>query len=265
MKLTLLLFLIFPLKIIGQAIQPESVQSLYFETYKGNIKLGSATGFVIKSKTKNYLVTNYHVLTNKNPKNGEWLDSKKPFSPDNIKIMHNANILGNYVVCSEKLFDKTGKKLWHENKIGKEMVDVVELPLTDTIRAKIYPVNYKTSSYDNVVITVTERIFILGFPLGIKSAPFFPIWKSGLIASEPATDQENKPIIWVDAITYPGMSGSPVYFKTDDVVKFKNGRHGMVQGDTAKFMGVFSHSHKFNVYGALWKASFLEKIFDDLP
>jgi len=44
----------------------ESVQSLYIEIYRDNIRLGSATGFVICSKTKNYLVTNYHVVAIKN-------------------------------------------------------------------------------------------------------------------------------------------------------------------------------------------------------
>nr|WP_315245771.1 trypsin-like peptidase domain-containing protein [uncultured Flavobacterium sp.] len=262
----IILFFLAPMSLLAQekSIQRESVQSLYIEIFKDSTFLGSATGFVIKSKTRNYLVTNYHVVTNKSPTNNQWLDPKLPIAPNKLKIVHNANILGNYVISTENLFDKKGKQLWYDNKIKNEMVDVIELPLTDTVKAKIYPVNYKTSSYDNVKITPSERVFILGFPKGIKSAPFFPVWKSGLLASEPDFDQEGKPIVWVDALTYKGMSGAPVYFKTDDTVEFKNGKHGFVQGSQAKFMGVFSHSYEF-IYGALWKASFLENIFDSLP
>ncbi|TRX29906.1 trypsin-like peptidase domain-containing protein [Flavobacterium sp. ZT3R18] len=249
----------------NKVIQPESVQSLYIELFNDSTFLGSATGFVIKSKTRNYLVTNYHVVTNRNPTNNEWLDPKFPIAPNKIKIVHNANILGNYTISTENLFDKKGNKLWYENKIKNEMVDVVELPLNDTIKAKIYPVNYKTSVYEQVRITTSERVFILGFPKGMKSAPFFPIWKSGLLASEPDYDQEGKPIVWVDALTYKGMSGSPVYFKPNDKVLFKDGAEGFISGGgTAKFMGVFSHSYEF-IYGALWKAEYLEKIFDSLP
>jgi hypothetical protein len=35
----------------------ETVQSLFIEIYKDNLKLGSATGFIIRSRTRNYLVT----------------------------------------------------------------------------------------------------------------------------------------------------------------------------------------------------------------
>lgn len=250
----------------GQGAQKESFQSLYLELYKDNRKLGSGTGFIIKSKTQNYLVTNYHVLTNKNPTNDEWLDPNCPLSPNKVLIMHNANRPGYNIAIIEDLYDKKGKPLWHEDRIGKEMVDVVELPLKDTIKIKTYPVDYKKSSYDDVLISTTERVFILGFPKGINSSPYFPVWKSGLLASEPDFDQEGKPIVWVDAITFPGMSGSPVYFKTNEVVKFKDGSQGIIAGiNKSKFMGVFSHSHMSSVYGALWKASFLEKIFDSLP
>jgi hypothetical protein len=249
----------------NKTIQPESVQSLYIEMFKDTTFLGSATGFVIKSKTRNYLVTNYHVVTNRNPTNNQWLDPKFPIAPNKIKIFHNANILGNYTISTENLFDKKGSKLWYDNKIKNEMVDVIELPLTDTIKAKIYPVNYKTSSFDKVKITTSERVFILGFPKGIKSVPFLPVWKSGLLASEPDFDQEGKPIVWVDALTYKGMSGSPVYFKPNDKVKFKDGSEGFIAGGNgAKFMGVFSHSYEF-IYGALWKAEYLSDIFDKLP
>jgi len=243
----------------------ESVQSLYIETFKNGILLGSATGFVIKSKTKNYLITNWHVVTNKDPKTRNWIDPKTPISPDNIKILHNANILGNYTITTEKLAKSDGSILFKEFQINNEMVDVVAIPLTDTlINVKIYPVNYKTT-FDSLLISPTDRIFVLGFPLGVRSAPAMPIWKSGLIASEPDIDQESKPIIWVDIISYGGMSGSPVYYITDKLM-FKNGSSSnMIGGSQSFFMGVFSHGYyKINT-GALWKSTYLKPLLDSLP
>ncbi|MBI4547894.1 MAG: trypsin-like peptidase domain-containing protein [Ignavibacteriae bacterium] len=242
----------------------ESLQSLYIEVYRDSSKLGNATGFVIKSKTQYYLVTNYHVVTKKNPINNQWLDSTRPIAPNRIVIAHHANKLGNYVIKTEPLLDKSGNSLWYQNNINKEMVDVIELPLKDTLGVSFYPVNYHSSAYDSVLITPTDRVFILGFPLGLKSNSEFPIWKSGLLASEPDFDQDGKPIIWVDAITFPGMSGSPVYFMSNEVVTLKDGRSAFVRGNSA-FIGVFAYSHAFNVYGALWKASYLRPIFDKLP
>jgi hypothetical protein len=243
----------------------ESVQSLYIETYKGNIQLGSATGFIIRSKTKNYLITNWHVVTNKDPKTKNWIDPKTPISPDNIRILQNSYILGKYTTTKEKLLKGDGTALFKEFQINSEMVDVVAIPLTDTlINVKIYPVSYK-STYDSLLISPTDRIFVLGFPLGVKSAPSMPIWKSGLIASEPDIDQESKPIIWVDIISYGGMSGSPVYYITDKLM-FKNGSaSNMIGGSQSFFMGVFSHGYDKISTGALWKSTYLKPLFDSLP
>lgn len=267
MKFFLFIFtVLFSHSIFGQVISKiESVQSLYIEIFRDQQKLGSATGFIIKSNTQNYLVTNYHVVTNKNPINNQWLDTNRQISPNRILIAHNAKELGKYEIKQEFLLDKKGNQLWHQDKIGTEMVDVIELPLKDTSNITVYPVKYKNSFYDSVLLTPTDRIFILGFPLGFRSAPIMPIWKSGLIASEPDIDQDGKPIMWIDAITYPGMSGSPVYFMSNEMVSLKNGSSALIAGGSSMFVGVFAYSNQFNIYGALWKASFLKKIFDKLP
>jgi hypothetical protein len=263
--LFLLLFLHLSLTTYSQAItKRESVQSLYVEVYKDDKLLGSATGFIIKSKTQNYLVTNYHVVTGRSPVDRRWLNPKDTIKPNKIAILHNAKILGKNIYKWEELLDKNGKPLWRENKIGNEMVDVVELPLKDTSKISIYPVPYKSQLDTLLFLQPMDRVFILGFPLGLKSTPALPIWKSGLLASEPYIDQENKPIVWIDAITFPGMSGSPVYYISNEIVD-KNGNRNMFTNSVSIFMGVFSHANPNNVYGALWKASFLRTIFDSLP
>ena len=265
MRILILITLLFQtIFSFGQLIQKETVQSLYIELYRDSTPLGSGTGFIIKSKTKNYLVTNYHVLTNKNPDTGQWLDPKIPIAPNRVAIVQNASKLGDHVIKWEKLLDKNGNPLWHETKINKEMVDVVELPLHDTTGIAIYPVAYNNIVPDSFAIAPTDRVFIIGFPLGLKSAPFFPIWKSGLIASEPEIDQENKPVVWIDVASFPGMSGSPTYIILNETTT-KSGDRIMFVGHQTFFMGVFSHGHPNQVYGALWKASFLKDIFDKLP
>jgi hypothetical protein len=139
-----------------------------------------------------------------------------------------------------------------------QMVDVIELPLKDTADIAIYNVDYK-NIYDSIIVTPTDRVFILGFPLGLSSNPLFPIWKSGIIATEPNIDQENKPIIWVDDASYPGMSGSPVYYISQNLrYKYKKVQAVLTFGgfESSYFMGVFSHMEMHGVYGALWESTY---------
>ncbi|HTR29425.1 MAG TPA: serine protease [Puia sp.] len=242
----------------------ESVQSVYIETYKDKVRLMSATGFIIRSKTRNYLVTNYHVVTSKNPWDLSWMDTRMPITPNRIMILQNGMELGNHIAKYENLLTSTGDTLWHRTKINNEMVDVVELPLTDTSLTTMYPVDY-TLTTDSILATPTDRVFILGYPLGLKSLSDLPIWKSGYLASEPDLDQEGKPVIWVDDLPWPGMSGSPVYL-ISETLHFRNGQNITYPGSPKTFfMGVFSHGNAAGVYGALWKGEFLRKIFEKLP
>lgn len=216
-----IIIFILPTNIFAQNIitKIESLQSLYIQCFKDNRLLGSATGFIIKSKTQNYLITNYHVVTNKRPDNKQWLDTAVKISPNRIAIFQNDKIIGKTKVKWENLIDNNGNHTWYENTIGNEMVDVIELPLKDTNDIAIYPIDFTDCIDTSILFQPTNRIFVAGFPLALHSAPFFPIWKSGTIASEPYINQENKPIIWIDASTFPGMSGSPVYFVENDVIK----------------------------------------------
>lgn len=263
-SIIIFLTLICSTKTFSQTItRIESVQSLYVEVLRDSTTLGSATGFIIKSNTQNYLITNWHVVTNKNPVTKNWIDPKLAISPNRIGIMQNGKKLGTYSVRFENLIDKNNTILYKEFNIGNEMVDIVAIPLKDTVGdIQIYPVDFAKET-DSLLIQPTDRVFVLGFPKGIHSAPFLPIWKSGLIASEPDIDQEGKPIIWLDIASFGGMSGSPVYLITDKLT-YKNGNSiNLIGGTETFFMGVFSHGQDINV-GGLWKGVFLKNIFKSL-
>jgi len=243
----------------------ESVQSLYVQIFKDSVLLGNATGFVIKSKTRNYLITNWHVVTNKDPRTRDWIKDHPKISPNRIEIVHNSKNLGEYKSVYESLVDKSGKAKFVEFPLrrgSREMIDVAAIPLSDTTEITIYPVKY-TDELDSLVLQPTDRLFVLGFPKGLRSAPFMPIWKSGLIASEPDIDQEGKPIVWLDIEAFPGMSGSPVYLITDKL-NYKNGSSAQIIGGSKSFFtGVFSHDKGSNV-GAVWKSWHLKELFSYL-
>ncbi|MBP6811710.1 MAG: trypsin-like peptidase domain-containing protein [Saprospiraceae bacterium] len=247
-------------------ISLESVQSLLVEAPLTE-KLGMrGTGFVIKSKTRYYLITNWHIVTHRNAWDNSWMDEIHVI-PDSIKIMHNSKGVGNYSLRTEALLDKDKKPLYHVFRSEKSIVDVVAIPLKDTIGLDIYPVNYSIT-YSDLRITPTNMVFVVGFPKGKKFSEsgnqYLPIWKSGTIASEPDVNEGGKPIIWLDLQGYTGMSGSPVYFITREKVLRNGGR--VVSGTQQTFfMGVFSHIAPEINLGALWKSTFLKEKFDSLP
>ena len=89
-------------------IDPLSVRSLYVIMSKGNKKLGMATGFVVEKDGKYYLITNWHVLSGRNPQTNQPFD-KSGDTPDRIHVIHHAKKLGTWVVKPEMLYDKKGK------------------------------------------------------------------------------------------------------------------------------------------------------------
>ena len=85
-----------------------------------------------------------------------------------------------------------------------------------------------------------------------------------MIASEPDFDQDGMPTIYVDAATFHGMSGSPVYYLSNEINGKYNDRHEYAVLQSI-FVGVFSAQQADNVFGILWKAKYLQSIFDKLP
>lgn len=259
-----ILFITISSQVCAQTIQLESVQSLYLEVYNHKTKIGYATGFVIKSGTRHYLITNFHVVTNVDPRNFQWLDTNKKVSPTEIAIFHHGIKLGTHAVKFQNLYSDKGNPMYYQKVLGAEAVDVVAIPLLDTTGITLYHVDY-TATTDSIVVAPMDQVVIPGFPLGFQLSNGWPIYKSGLIASEPEVPMENgKPIIWIDNVGYQGMSGSPVYLITTEL-KYKNGSSANLIGAPQKFfLGVFSHNSN-GILGALWKATYLKSFFNSLP
>ncbi|WP_460975162.1 S1 family peptidase [Spirosoma knui] len=250
---------------VAQQIQRETAQSLLVVTFKDSTQLRAATGFIVKSKSRrNYLITNWHVITNKNPVSQAWLDPKAQIEANRIAIVYNGKNLGDHNAKIEKLVDAKGAKLYQQFPFGKEMVDMVAIPLTDTAQSVgLFPVNYKAQP-DSAFMAPADRLFVIGFPLGYASVNAFPIWKSGLVASDPDLPQEGKPIFWIDDIGYPAMSGSPVYRKGASYFDRKGNLKTLPTGNDSFFVGMYSNIG-INGLGTVWKAGYLKQFLDKLP
>jgi hypothetical protein len=247
----------------AQISKVETVQSIYVETFKNKLKIGSGTGFIIKPKSQSYLVTNWHVVTNKNPQTKTWIDTLSKVSPNIVKIFYNDKKLGQITPKEELLLDSKDRRYYFEFPLGTEMVDVIALPLKDTIgNIQIFPVDYKTTT-DWIRLSPTQTVFVVGFPFG-ASHNGFPIWKSGFISSEPQIDIDNRPIIYVDLEGIPGMSGSPVYYISKSVTS-NTGKVFTSNSESTYFLGVLAGRFGELKISWLWKSTYLRDLFNSLP
>lgn len=244
-------------------IDPLSVRPLYLLQISSNQVLGTATGFVVEKDKKYYLITNWHVVSGRNPQSDAILHPEGK-TPDTILIWHHGKQLGTWVRKQETLFDKKGSRRWIEHKNGRA-IDVVALPLevvTDDMT--IYTLDLSLANVD-MVPEVAMPISVIGFPVGLTSAGFFPIWKTGHIASEPTLDYHGEPLFLIDATTRGGMSGSPVVLRMAGGYKKKDGGTVMSSsGYKTLFLGIYSgRLPDDSEIGRVWRPRLITEIIQE--
>jgi len=241
-------------------IDPLSATSLLLELRVNNIFLSTATGFVVERGKSRFLITNWHVLSGRDPNTGTPLSDTAGI-PDEVRILHHVKgRLGFKKEISEPLFDSQGEKRWLEHPQGNK-VDVVALPLEcNDKETEYYPLDLNQSKVD-VIPAVGMQVFIIGFPYGLSSERKWPIWKAGNFASEPDLDFDGSPSFLIDATTRPGMSGSPVVLRIASGYRTRE-RGFILSGKVkTKFMGVYSgRIHNQAEIGRVWRSSVVDEI-----
>lgn len=193
-------------------MSPISFFALHLELHKAGQKIGDGTGFVYlhPESNKKFLVTNYHVLTCRDPKQPARLLPNYPDSPDKIVF---------YTLSRPSLESKSGsiridsETEWLEHSRRSDGVDIVAMPIEFPDDAVVVTQN-KLGLVDDIEIEAGSDLFIIGFPWGFGVGDYLPIWKRGVIASEPLFRPNGISMFYIDAFTHPGMSGSPVFAAT---------------------------------------------------
>ena len=246
-------------------VDPLSVVSLYLEAQLGGTQVTQATGFVVKERDLHFLVTNWHVVTLRDPETGKPVlkhgSTGRPIAdPDSLRIWHHGKQLGTWVTRVEPLREPDGSPRWIEHKEGRS-VDVVAVPLQNIDEhVQVYPLDRGLADID-MALDVAMPISIIGFPAGFTGPHRFPIWKTGHIASDPELDYDGRPMFLIDATTRGGMSGSPVMLRS---WAFRNqaGTTVFTQGMRTRLLGVYSGrlgGSKTEI-GKVWRAAVLEEI-----
>lgn len=195
-------------------------------TKETGIEMGIGTGFFCSYKSKEYLITNYHVLSGLHPKTKETLHLKAcvpgkiEFEFVAVKNIAKDKFQHSNCKLTINLFDVDDKKIWKEHPTEK-FCDVVAIELTPSLLKSI-PAGFEIKSIDlhrelsyTAKLSIMDQLFITGYPLKTKtSLSKYPIYKLGMVASEP-NDSHNGMRFYVDSKTKPGMSGSPIIQKEE--------------------------------------------------
>lgn len=235
-------------------IHGHSAKAFQIELFEKEVNelIGNWTGFFCSYMGKLYIVTNYHVLSWRNPFTWRILHKylsipgKIKFGFDVVKDLpdwRKDHIPHEYSI---DLYDSEDNKTWLEHPMWSNDSDVVAYEIDEKLKSQI-PKEYSICSINleeelayDANIRVMDSVFIIGFPMQkALTLSKFPIYKAGKIASEPQ-DMQNGAMYYVDSKTKPGMSGSLVVQKEEpEIVRSTSGQL-QFRKDKINFIGIYS-------------------------
>lgn len=121
------------------------------------------------------------------------------------------------------------------------MIDIAPLPLS------------VVAGYDDLKsYRQLDEVVMIGYPDGyIDDYNNQPIFRKGVIATDPVKDYKHKKDFLVDIAVYPGSSGSPILVLREGVYFDRNTQSAMVSngGGTCQLIGVLYAGHMHDVTG----------------
>lgn len=141
---------------------PYSRSSLYIEAFHGDMRLSCATGFVYASGSKKYLISNWHVLSGRDPATGQ---SLRPDGgvPDRLSIMLplSGDRIGWAPHCAPLVSDSEDF-LWLQHPTRGQTIDVAALELEPPTGTALFAIN--GIGENDIRTLVAQDVFVVGFP-----------------------------------------------------------------------------------------------------
>lgn len=248
-------------------IDPYSVVPLPLTLVANGQAIGQATGFFYKLDGGTYLVSNWHVLSGRDPQYGQPMH-KSGAVPDSITLaLHLTNALGQYRPDSTiSLTDVTGNPIWFQHPDRGQDVDVAALKIDRLPEDVAVYEAVRPDEKTNMAFAVGMDVFVLGYPLGLTHQGILPVWKRASIATEPELPVAGLPVFLVDTATREGMSGSPVIARSyGQVMLAHGGGTSMGGGIYTRFLGIYSGRYGADdefaaQLGRVWHRSVIDEV-----
>lgn len=177
----------------------------------GGRQIGTATGFFLKHNSAWVLVTNWHVLSGRDPTTGQPRHESGGV-PEVCRyyVAHKTDEGIHWQPTEERLGDAMlGTATWlHHPQLGQSAdLAVLPLALADIPLARDF---LAPDGHDaDMFIDLGAEVFIPGFPMGLAANGLMPIWKRASVASSLEFGHSINRFFFVDTATREGMSGSP--------------------------------------------------------
>ena len=253
-------------------VDPLSLTSLFIVARVNGQDLASATGIIVEHKSRPWLVTSRHVVNGRDTETDQLLSSTGAV-PDTLRIFHHSKLStvrqGAWTLTEEPLYTGNGVPRWAEHpqfcikdeeRPTEPNVDLAALPLTSLHdEIQLYPLDLRLAAVE-VRVAPGLPVSIIGFPFGRFGAAFFPIWKTGHIASD--SDAYWAPRYFlIDATTRSGMSGSPVVYRSFG--SYQKNEQTTVVGDATRLMGIYSGRMRDDAeIGIVWKPELIVELIE---
>ncbi|QAY60463.1 serine protease [Microbacterium protaetiae] len=232
--------------------------------------LGTGTGFVVFSDSRSYLVTNWHVLTGRDPLTDEQIGSSsaKPSRLEaHVIVESEADQRLGKVRYDLQLYDDQGRARWLVHPTLGRAVDVVafEFGPSYPARAEDFMPYDATEPEDPAAFTPTSEVSIVGYPFDLDQRIDLPVWTRASIATEPELDFEGKPCFLVDARARSGQSGSPViaYWTPERTKLTQRGNIQIGSAESWELLGIYSgRITDTSDLGRVWKREAIRAVLE---
>jgi len=237
-------------------------------------ELGVGTAFFYSFDGKNYLITNWHIVTGRHHLDNSVM-SKTGGIPDNLVVrfpyketLDSGVTAFRWIPKIMKLYKDADREepVWWEHPAHGRKVDAIAIEIEELSTTKAVPANAESLDLSRLRLLPGMDVFVLGYPMGISGGGRFPLWKRGSIASEPDVHIDDLPKLYIDTATREGMSGSPVYAQESGFWAPEGGKlpEDGVFGTGHRFLGVYSgrvgNDQFLAQLGIVWKEEAISDI-----
>jgi len=233
---------------------PLNLTTIRLSAYYRDLHLSDATAFfyggIFDKEPNIWLATNWHVLTGRNADKPHQALHANGCIPNRIRLnlilKHNqpeySTAQPNTLLFQEQwieLYNIDGQASWTQHPQGAAF-DVGIINLNGLVgRFEMLGINHAAREND-MSVQIGSQVFILGYPLGYAHFIETPIWKHGIIASEPNLETpEGKNRVVLDATTRKGMSGAPVIMREKTHYLSESGNI-VSHPNATRFVGIYA-------------------------
>lgn len=251
------------------------------------VSCGRATGFFYRnSDGKLRLITNWHVVTGRDPANPK--SSKFGAPPCTLRCKIHKNVDEKAIRLTEIMqwdipinTEDGDQPNWCEHPVHRYSVDVVAIDLEDVDgleRLCKFSVLTDYKQFEpRYMPSAMDTVFVIGYPWGLTGGSLaLPLFKRGSIASDPVLSSKGAPRMFIDCRTTTAMSGSPVIVSHSGFWSPSGDPKApdSVVGTIENFLGVYSgrfyaqdaenegNEREISDLGIVWTAAAVKEIAD---